>query len=646
MMTSMIKALGFTFMAITLGNALAAPAAPASQFDVGANPAVIKGSIDTTTHTEHILQLQAGVDARCKIANITGETVGAGPFEEITATAEYGSCKLAGQIAAVQMNGCKYLLTGKGQAAKTALVDITGCTEGKQIVLQNNLGCVVKVPSQTGLSHVVGKNIDASENTQVTLEATVTNITATTAGCGLPAQILTASFTGDLLVEAFTKAGTSQTTVLSHQFTEPVAAAMTQLIATPQASSFDIGASPAVIKGSIDATTNPEHILTIAAGVSASCSVANITGETTGTTGVEEVTATAEYGGCKLAGQSATVQMNGCKYLLTGKGQVVKTALVDITGCTAGKEIVITSVSGCVIGVSPQAGLSHIISKNIDASENTQVTLETTLSSITVATVNCGLAAHITTASFKGDYLIEGFTKSGTSQTTVGSHQFTEPTASATMTQLIATPQGSSFDVGADPAVIKGSIDTTTNEQHILQLQAGVDARCKVANITGETTGAGPFQEVTATAEYGTCKLAGQNATVQMNGCKYLLTGKGQTAKTALVDVNGCTEGKQIVITNTLGCVVKVPQQINLSHITGENIDATGNTQVTLRATVANITATTAGCGLPATITTASFTGDYLVEAFTKSGTSQTTVGSHQFTEPTASATMTQLIAT
>ena len=241
-MISKIKALGLAVVAVAAFSAMMVSAAQASKLDLGAETAVLTGHSEPIAgqekFQEHFLTVQntaktQTLQAKCDTASFEGTTQGQ-TIEEATVTATYGTgkgvfseaqgCSVGGIKAQVLMNGCKYTLTGAGQAAGTLLVDVIGCTEGKQIEINVAAGgCALKIPAQNGLSHLVGKQLTSQE---ATVEATVTGIKVQQSGSvscpdGTTAHTGTnGGFSGNTIVKAFQDAGTKQVTKHGHQYTE------------------------------------------------------------------------------------------------------------------------------------------------------------------------------------------------------------------------------------------------------------------------------------------------------------------------------------------------------------------------------------------------------------------------------------------
>lgn len=235
-MIGKIKVLGAAFMALAAMGALASVAS-AGTADIGATPSVVTAEIESGQ--QHILTIPDPPDAPfnslCEAASIEG-TVSGQSVQEATVTPTYSGCKLAGQAAQVLLNGCKYTLTGNGAGigSNTFNVDVVGCTEGKQIQIKSAI-CTVDIPAQNGLSHVVASNIGGASK-EVTLNATVTGITAVQTGAACPqgnnAHTTGASFSGNTIAKAFKDAGGTQVTKHSHQYTQFTVGEQVTLVST------------------------------------------------------------------------------------------------------------------------------------------------------------------------------------------------------------------------------------------------------------------------------------------------------------------------------------------------------------------------------------------------------------------------------
>jgi hypothetical protein len=225
-----IKVLGLAFVAVAAMSAVAAGSAQASQLHATrAGDVVVTG----TQSTQHVFVTSAG-EVKCT----NGQLEGTVPFtsgtqvteDHITVTPTYSGCTGFGLAATVQMNGCKYTITGThtpvgGQPqtnALTAWVDVTGCTEGKKITVNAGFGgCVATVGEQHTLSHVTFTNVPGQLH-HVTDKATVTGIAYELHGglCGHPTTVITnnGSYTGGTTLKAFEKTGEHEVTEHGHKF--------------------------------------------------------------------------------------------------------------------------------------------------------------------------------------------------------------------------------------------------------------------------------------------------------------------------------------------------------------------------------------------------------------------------------------------
>jgi hypothetical protein len=173
--------------------------------------------------TQFQLSIDAGV-VKCNQATFEG-TVEAQGGQQITnqhstLTPTLAGCNLFGIAAQVSPNGCKFTLTG--QVAQTAVVDITGCTSGKQIQTITAT-CSVTVPEQHGVGHVVFSNTNNAPH-DVVANVTLTGVTYQTHGnCPNTAsdhtsQTSNGATTGQATIVTRKDAGAQQVTLHGHQY--------------------------------------------------------------------------------------------------------------------------------------------------------------------------------------------------------------------------------------------------------------------------------------------------------------------------------------------------------------------------------------------------------------------------------------------
>lgn len=215
--------LGVAFLAAAAFSVVATSIAQAGHFEVGAKPAVLTGH--RLTDQEHIFTLTAKsgkkYTASCSTATLEG-TVQTQTFDEVTLTPTFGKaettptgCSLFGQEAHVKVNGCKYTLTGAGQGERTFLLDIVGCTTGKQIEFKSN-DCTLDIGEQNGLVHMIAfTGPDTGGIKDVRLGTSIMSVTATQTGVGCPdgdKVVSKISFVGDTVIKAFQDNGMTQVT--------------------------------------------------------------------------------------------------------------------------------------------------------------------------------------------------------------------------------------------------------------------------------------------------------------------------------------------------------------------------------------------------------------------------------------------------
>jgi len=237
-MNGKVGALGLVLVALVAVCVGPLPAAQAGKLDIGASPAVLEGSQDSLKTTQLTFNL-GGATIICETGSFEGTTQ-ATTLEDATVTPTYGAKEDCTVIleTKVRMNGCKYTLTGAGQAANTFLVDIVGCTAGKQMKIEVPVyGCVYSIPEQSGISHVVAKTgLDIGGVPDITLEMTLTGISyKRESGAGIctgPAEGANGSLQGSTFVKAYKDAGSQQVNKHGHIYSELLTGGQVSLSAT------------------------------------------------------------------------------------------------------------------------------------------------------------------------------------------------------------------------------------------------------------------------------------------------------------------------------------------------------------------------------------------------------------------------------
>jgi hypothetical protein len=216
-MTRKIKALGLAFVAVAAMSMVAAGGAQASELHAataGANTVITAEQYVGGQQNASRLTPPNGIPVVCTQAHF--DTVGlqknadAVPktTQQITLTPQFTGCVLAGQPETTKMNGCKWTLTGAGQPANTAKVDIVGCTAGKQIVINAAGLCEIRTPEQATGGHITF----AQTGQDVTATIRLTGIAYQVTGplCGHTNNVTTVDgeYQGTVTVRAFEDNGT------------------------------------------------------------------------------------------------------------------------------------------------------------------------------------------------------------------------------------------------------------------------------------------------------------------------------------------------------------------------------------------------------------------------------------------------------
>jgi hypothetical protein len=224
--------------------------------------------------------------------------------------------------------------------------------------------------------------------------------------------------------------------------------------------------------------------------------------------------------------------------------------------------------------------------------------------------------------------------------------------AIATMSMTAASVvQASELHAAAGPnASILGE-QTTSN---VFTTDSGT-VTCTQALFEGTapsaTSGTTTAQELTVTPTYTGCKAFGLNATVDMNGCEYTITGAGQPALTATVDVVcNKTVGKVIEVTAAGGCTVTVgPQGVGGGHLIF-SAGTSSPADVTVNITRYAISYEGHGVcpSLPATTPTTggTYTGGATFKARVDAGAAQATHNGHTYQKLAQTGALVALTAT
>jgi hypothetical protein len=194
----------------------------ASELHAAAGP---NASIFGTQTTQHVMTIDSGTTKCTQVlfeGTVSSQTVGTTTTQELTVTPQYTGCTAFGLAATIDMNGCEYTITGAGQPALTATLDIVcNKTVGKVIEKTAAAGCVITIPPQTVGGHVVFTNI-AGAPADVNVSFTLSGIKYEGHGAcpNLTATELTTNgtYTGGATFQARVDTSAAQATHNGHTF--------------------------------------------------------------------------------------------------------------------------------------------------------------------------------------------------------------------------------------------------------------------------------------------------------------------------------------------------------------------------------------------------------------------------------------------
>ncbi len=236
-----IKGLGIALVAVMALGVVSVSAAEASSeihITTGAR-SVFFGAQHTQNHK---FQLTASNNsATCTEAVFEGEhagTVGAqqSTTQDVTATATYTGCTCFGVTCQIKMNGCKYTLTGEGQAALTFKVDVAFCTQTdgkaygkaggtgvtKAIELVTLIGTATVAEQATIGGHITFANVGSGQQQELTGQVTVQGIKyvcdGTVPSCTAGPQTLDGDYIGQVTFRGGLFTSEEQKTHNGHQY--------------------------------------------------------------------------------------------------------------------------------------------------------------------------------------------------------------------------------------------------------------------------------------------------------------------------------------------------------------------------------------------------------------------------------------------
>lgn len=599
-MTRKLKALCHALAVISAFSAVAATVASAQQGVLTSDgPVTLTGTqtgegepvtlVGTQTGAAGSNALTAfGGKTECVNAIYTGHEVGSttNPIPSgssaATVTPHYGPCVSLGFPSTVDMNGCDYVLdlegtNGKGGYGVKATVF---CPEEKDIT-------ITIFTSST--KHTEGKSFCHITITEGALGYAGLEAKNTGGHIGI-----TGTITG---ITAHKKSPTGS--ILCPEETD-------NKISLDQ----DITIEGAEIQhqggaGELISNDNP-NALTAFEGETG-CPSATYTGHKASATpheaipsGSSSITVTPHYGTCDVSGLPATFDMNGCDYVLdlqetTGAADTygVKTSIA----CSGGNRIQWTAFSSgthsaesrfCTMTFTEKVG--GYTGLHATDTTNGKIDITGTIEGITAHREGGGILcpkATTETAKLDVDITVEGKSKEG----------------GATSISLSEAPRPGKL-TSDGPVTLTG---TQTGEASANALAAfGGEARCPNATFTAHKLSATPHEliptgaeAITITPHYGACTALGFPATIDMNGCDYVLDLEGTSgadkysAKSTVV----CPPEKHITLTIFSG-VAKHTANESFCHLTitenpagysGLSVTDTTNGRIDITGTISSI---------------------------------------------------------
>jgi hypothetical protein len=212
-----LKVVGLALGALFAMSAVGASAAQAtSSLDIGSNPAIL--TAQQKTQLKFTLTA-SGLVVKCTTANLEGTTA-ASNVTQVTVTPQYSGCTLGGTATTIDINGCKFLITGTN-SARTAEVDIQGCNPGKHLTITQGT-CEITVPEGGPYSHTVFTNVANQTPTEADVNVTFAGIHYVgEGGCGTNVNGAheDGDLTGETTLKAFQDSGGVEGTQVSLEAT-------------------------------------------------------------------------------------------------------------------------------------------------------------------------------------------------------------------------------------------------------------------------------------------------------------------------------------------------------------------------------------------------------------------------------------------
>jgi hypothetical protein len=240
------------------------------------------------------------------------------------------------------------------------------------------------------------------------------------------------------------------------------------------------------------------------------CSTASIAGETNITESVM-LTTTPAYSGCTFLGQSLTYRTGGCKYRFhPGPGEAL-VGKMDIIDC---EEFIGYDILGgfCRVEIKNQQGLGPVTYSNSVEGGVEVIKAVAELQTVNYKSLGAGCFQAPGTyydGTYKGTWKIKGFSTGGSPK--------------PIRVESSPPPSPTKFTAEEAPVKIAGSM---AGEKSVFVAQGNGGVICKGHSLSAESATT-TSKTITMAGTYSKCSFLGQNATLSMGGCSYVLHPSG-----------------------------------------------------------------------------------------------------------------------
>lgn len=344
---------------------------------------------------------------------------------------------------------------------------------------------------------------------------------------------------------------------------------------------FESGLEETAVTSTPDGTEATAHHSFILAGLLTTCTGADFNGTQKGETATE-LLLEAEYTGCSIIGIPTDIKMNGCAFTVHSS---VRIDLVSRPGSSCASEpmtINWTPPLSCLAEIGPQAeitphnGLGAFRYTTIKPGASEEITMEIHLSEVayTANGPGCSESGQRTNGELTtGNAILTGAEPGGGKTTNLSwNRSATQFKGGLSTIGISSTPDGEGI-------------------HHVFEA-AGGSLTCTAASLSGQT--GIPIVKIALEPTYGGCSFLGEPTTVEVNGCRFMVTAWG------MVGIISCVKplAWEVAVSGK-PCRVEVESQMerNLFHLS--NIKPGPAKEITMEADLIGVTYTATGAGCP-----------------------------------------------